>query len=135
MTKAPFVKHNTFGFERQSFPKATWVTSQPGLQIQFDWIVADRYVNQCAVLKPRDELIVLHRVDGDAAVAPSEHAVISGAEAGCSVPVRVEDTLTGRRLIVVAVIGGAALKPHNNNVSINGPVIAVHNRLVVLHHL
>ena len=66
---------------------------------------------------------------------PSEHAVIFGAEADGSVPVRVEDPLKGRRVIDVAVVGGDALKLHNDHVSINGPVIAVHNRLVAIHHL
>src|SRR5262249_56777812 len=93
-----------------------------------------RAVSQGAGRKRRDELVVLHWVDGDAAVAPSEHAVIFGAESGGGVPVRVEDPLKWRRVVDVAVVRGNALEDDDDHVSINGPVIAVHNRLVVIHH-
>jgi hypothetical protein len=57
------------------------------LQILFDQIIADRYVNQCSTLKSRDELVVFDRIDGDATVAQAQHAVISRAVSGGGVPV------------------------------------------------
>ena len=33
------------------------------LQILFDRVIADRYVNQCSTLKSRDELVVFDRID------------------------------------------------------------------------
>jgi hypothetical protein len=57
------------------------------LQILFDRVIADRYVNQCSTLKSRDELVVFDRIDGDATVAQTQHAVISRAVSGGGVPV------------------------------------------------
>src|SRR6516164_480901 len=43
------------------------------LQILFDRVIADRYVNQCSTLKSRDKLVVFDRIDGDATVAQPQH--------------------------------------------------------------
>jgi hypothetical protein len=50
-------------------------------QILRDRIVTDGHVNQRSILKPPDELVVLDRIDGNAAVAPAKHAVVFRAKA------------------------------------------------------
>jgi len=50
------------------------------LQILFYRGISDRHVNQSSILKPRDELVVFDRIEGDATGAPPEHAIIFGAK-------------------------------------------------------
>ena len=104
------------------------------LQVLFDRRIADRHVNQSTILKPGDELVVVDRIDGDAAVAPPQHAIVLGAKGGGGVPVRVHDPFERRRLVDVLVVGGNALEHDHDHVSINGSVVAVDDRLVVIHH-
>ena len=103
------------------------------LQILFDRVIADRYVNQCSTLKSRDELVVFDRIDGDAAVAQAQHAVIFRAVSGGGVPVRVQDPFKRRRVIDVTVVGGNALQYGNDHVSINRTVVPVDDDLVMGH--
>ena len=60
------------------------------LQVLFDRGISNRHVNQSAILKPRDELVVFDRIEGDATGAPPEHAVIFGAKSSGGVPVKSE---------------------------------------------
>src|SRR6516225_10703873 len=46
------------------------------LQVLFDRGISNRHVNQGSILKPRDELVVFDRIEGDATRAPPEHAII-----------------------------------------------------------
>jgi hypothetical protein len=62
----------------------------------FDRVIADSYVNQRSILEPPDELVVFDRIDGDATVAPPQHAVIFGAKSSGGVPVRMEDPFEWR---------------------------------------
>ena len=78
------------------------------LQILFDRVIADRYVNQCSTLKSRDELVVFDRIDGDATIAQAQHAVIFRAVSGGGVPVWMQDPFKRRRVINVTVVGGNA---------------------------
>ncbi|MGA7230130.1 MAG: hypothetical protein WBX95_04240, partial [Xanthobacteraceae bacterium] len=50
------------------------------LQVLFYRGISDRHVNQSSILKPRDELVVFDRIEGDATGAPPEHAIIFGAK-------------------------------------------------------
>src|SRR6516164_406653 len=79
------------------------------LQILFDRVIADRYVNQCSTLKSRDQFVVFGRIDGDATVAQAQHAVIFRAVSGGGVPVWMQDPFKRRRVINVTVVGGNAL--------------------------
>src|SRR6516162_1718964 len=76
------------------------------LQILFDRVIADRYVNQRSTLESRDEFVVFGRIDGDAAVAQAQHAVIFRAVSGGGVPVWMQDPFKRRRVINVTVVGG-----------------------------
>src|SRR6516165_3879559 len=103
------------------------------LQILFDRVIADRYVNQCSTLKSRDEFVVFDRIDGDATVAQAQHAVIFRAVSGGGVPVWMQDPFKRRRVINVTVVGGNALEHGNDHVPINGTVVSVDDGLVVGH--
>src|SRR5262249_1295465 len=103
------------------------------LQILFDRVIADRYVNQCSTLKSRDELVVFGRIDGDATVAQAQHAVIFRSVSGGGVPVWMQDPFKWRRMIDVTVVGGNALKHSNDHVSINRTVVPVDDGLVMAH--
>jgi hypothetical protein len=104
------------------------------LQVLFDRSISDRHVNQSSILKPHDELVVFDRIDGDATVAPPQHAIIFGAKSSGGIPVRVNDPFEWRSMIDVTVIGGGAFEYYNDHVSINSSVVPVHNRPVVIHH-
>jgi len=52
--------------------------------------ISDRHLNESSILKPRDELVVFDRIEGDATGAPPEHAVIFGAKSSGGVPVKSE---------------------------------------------
>jgi len=84
-------------------------------------------------LKSHDELVVLDRIDGDATVAPPQHAIIFGAKSSGGVPVRMNDPFEWRSVIDVTVVGGGAFEYCNDHVSINSSVVPVHNRPVVIH--
>ena len=75
-------------------------------QILFDRIVTDGYINQRSILKSPNELVVLDRIDGDAAVASAKRAVVFRAKGSGGVPVRVQDPFKWRRVVNVAVVGG-----------------------------
>src|SRR6185436_6385679 len=104
------------------------------LQILFDRGISDRHVDQCS-LKARDELVVFDRIDSDAAVAPPQYAVILGAKTSGRVPVRMDDPFIRRRVVDVTIVRGHALEDGNDHVSINGSVVAVHDRPVMFQHL
>src|SRR5215469_11708947 len=103
------------------------------LQILFDRVIADRYVNQCSTLKSRDELVVFDRIDGDATIAQAQHAVIFRAISGGGVPVWMQDPFKRQRMIDVTVVGGSALEHGNDHVSINRTVVPVDDGLVTAH--
>jgi hypothetical protein len=84
------------------------------LQVLFDRGISNRHVNQSSILKPRDELIVFDRIEGDATGAPPEHAIIFGAKSGGGVPVRVDDPFERRSVADVAVVRGDAIEHHND---------------------
>src|SRR5208282_921758 len=105
-----------------------------GSKVLFDRSISDRHVNQGSILKPGDELIVLDRIDGDATIAPPQRAVIFGAKGSSGVPVRVDDPFKRGSVVYVTVVGGDALEDDNDHISINGSVVPVHDRLVVIHH-
>src|SRR5262249_29149808 len=103
------------------------------LQILFDQVIADRYVNQCSTLKSRDELVVFDRIDGDATVAQAQHAVIFRAISRGGIPVWMQDPFKRQRMIDVTVVGGSALEHGNDHVSINRTVVPVDDGLVTAH--
>jgi hypothetical protein len=103
-------------------------------QILFYRGISDRDVDQCS-LKARDDLVVFRRIDGDAAEAPPQHAVILGAITSCRVPVRVDDPFSIRRVVDVTIVRGHTLEDANDHVSINGFVVAIHDRPVMARHL
>jgi hypothetical protein len=79
-------------------------------QILRDRIVTDGHVNQRSILKPPDELVVLDRIDGNAAVAPAKHAVVFRAKSSSGIPVWVEDPFKWWRVVDIIVVGGDALE-------------------------
>src|SRR5436305_272789 len=64
---------------------------QGGLQIVFDRGISDRHINQSSTLETRYETVVLDRIEGDATIAPPQHAIIFGAKSSGGVPVRMHD--------------------------------------------
>ena len=44
------------------------------LQVMFNGVISNRHVNQSSILKPRDEPVVVDRIDGDATVARQARA-------------------------------------------------------------
>ena len=42
--------------------------------------------------------------------------------------------MNGGGVVDVTVVGGDALEYYNDHISINGSVVPIHNRLVVIHH-
>src|SRR6266566_8592769 len=105
------------------------------LQVLFYRGISDRHVNQSSILKPRDELVVFDRIEGDATGAPPEHAIIFGAKSSGGVPVRVDDPFERGSVADVTVVRGDAIEHYNDHIWINGSVVPVHNRLVGIHHL
>ena len=83
------------------------------LQVLFDRGVSNGHVNQSSILKPRDELIVFNRIEGDATGAPPEHAIIFGAKSSGGVPVRVNDPFVRGRVADVTVVRGDAIEHYN----------------------
>src|SRR5262249_46426661 len=81
------------------------------------------------------DLVVFWRVDGDGGVAPAQQGVILGAITSGRVPVRVDDPFIRRRVVDVTIVRGHALEDGNDHVSINGFVVAVHDRPVMVRHL
>src|SRR5215813_5325535 len=53
---------------RHSSLRGASAYKRPELQILFDRGVSDRHIDKGPILQPRDELIVLDRIDSDAAV-------------------------------------------------------------------
>src|SRR6201987_5980100 len=105
------------------------------LQVLFDRGISNRHVNQSSILKPRDELIVFDRIEGDTTGAPPKHAIILGAKGSGGIPIRVDDPFERRSVADVAVVRGDAIEHYNDHIWINGSIIPVHNRLIGLHHL
>src|SRR5262249_60181545 len=115
--KADILGHGAVGppnFVRLGWRDAAGIRIGCELQILFDRVIADRYVNQCSTLKSRDELVVFDWIDGDATVAQAQHAVIFRAISGGGVPGWMQDPFKRQRMIDVIVVGGSALG-HGND--------------------
>ncbi len=93
------------------------------LQVLFYRGISDRDVNQSSILKPRDELVVFDRIEGDATGAPPEHAIIFGAKGSGGVPVRVDDPFERWSVADVTVVRGDAIEHYNDHIWINGSVV------------
>src|SRR6201981_3413584 len=116
---------------RQPAAHETRRSDRPGraegeLQVLFYRGLSDRHVNQSSILKPRDELIVFDRIEGDATGAPPEHAVIFGAKSGGGVPVRVDDPFEWGSVADVTVVRGEAIENYNDHISLSVSAVPAH---------
>ena len=91
------------------------------LQISFDRVIADRYVNQCSTLKSRDEFVVFDRIDSDATGGRA-----AGHRQSDGVPTPIPRHLRGECLQAAANTRAARLrgKPHRSQATRQHPAVS-----------